>query len=858
MKMTTRYRRALRAAVDAYKSSRANRRLKEKSSSPNTPPPNDTSDSQVPRIPPVRRRGPRQKANGEATLRRARRKAVRTHFDACKAARADSVRQAHRGAVNASLGASHEESNANDAAEAAIQEAEWGAKKLIRAYGKVVLRSDEHGAEDRLSRLSEIANDTHLFAKRAAESSELVQRAADNAARGVEAAGACSALARHRAEQASDKAAKAAMGAILTGHEYARLRAKEGPPSERKLARAEMRNTAKRIRRISYNMSQSLRDASEQNRLRSISFSRWPFRMGFGLFKLSNFLWECVFLLIDFVIDVVRSRRFEKEEWNASQRSFAAAKAHAKKKTDDPDPSLEWATRSEFAFEFGAIESLVRNVELAAEEEADAANHERFSAEKAANAANLLAAFSKDVVGFAEYCAARADLLEARNSIDPSGKIVAPAALRLPFGWEREEESVHARAWALFLRAEKSAAEKLQRAKRLAEHRVALGGATSAASRPNYEVSRHMRWLERLGKAFVTPRVRLLFAEAKRENERADLAACAYYAACAAALLSRVGALAEKAASVKSKSEFRSRMQDALSMFENTDKNSEWAAEQAVETKERLSIPDYASARATGLIAGFPELAEYAKEARARTKFVKETFTSLMNLEDPKVGVREARVKARDAAELVYRAAAIEHEARLKVLSRLVSLHREGILESVASQRAFKKAFFERLNGYIRVAEHAETEGARIFKAAGLDYRVQEGLVERARQLKEEAAEGSDDGYFGDPWTEKFLKDTVPEHLARVVDSYNAKRKQYEAEAEKEKGADTQGNGSKTNGCVGSLEVEFDELAEMIKCIEEIHGNVRYFGDMQRIASNSRYLARESMKYAREARDLSN
>ena len=863
MKSTTRYWRALRAAVDAYKSSRASRKRKEEASSPSPSPSNEGSDSQATQITTVRPEGRRKKLNSEAILRKARRKFVRAHFDACKAARADSVRQAHRAAVKASLGASHEELNANDAAGTVIQEAEFGAKELIRAFQIVVLRNDEDEAEERRSRLSKITDDTHLFAKRAAEYSKLAQRAADNAAREVEAARTCSALAKHRADQASDKAAKAAMKAILADHEYARLRVKKGSSDERKSARAELRVAAKRIRRFSYNMSESLRDASEQNRLRSISFSRWPFRVSFGLFKLSNFIWECVFLFVGFVIEILRTRRFAKEEWKARQQAYAAAKAHAKENNDDPDdpePRLESATISEFALKFGSIESLVENVEMAANEEAGAANFERKNAEKSAKAANLRAAFGEDMVSFADYCAARAELIEARNSTDSSGKIVAPAALRLPFGWESEEDSVYARAWKLFLRAQSSAAEKLQRAKRVAEHRVALADATNEASRPYFEVRRHRHWLERLGKEFVTPSEQLHFAEAQRENQRAGVAASTYYAACAVAFLSRAGALAEKAALATSKSELQSSMQEAMSMIEKAITTSEWAAEHAREAQGELSIPEYASAKAAGLIAGFPELAEYAKEAGARIEFVKETFTRLMNLEDLDVGIREARVTAKDAAELVYGAAVIEHEARLRVLTRLVSLHRDSILESVAAHRARKNAFLERVNGYIRVVEHAETDGTRIFKEAGLDYRVgvREGLVERARQLKDEAAKHSQDGCYSDFWTHKTLgQKTVPEQLASVVDYCNTLRKQHITEEEKELGEKIEGSDGETRDWFGDLEVELDELAKVIKCLEEIHGIARFFEDVSWVASNAKHLARNSIEFAREARDLS-
>ena len=169
----------------------------------------------------------------------------------------------------------------------------------------------------------------------------------------------------------------------------------------------------------------------------------------------------------------------------------------------------------------------------------------------------------------------------------------------------------------------------------------------------------------------------------------------------------------------------------------------------------------------------------------------------------------------------------------------------------------YYKAFVERLNGYIRVAQHAETEGARIFKAAGLDYKVEEGLVERARKLREAAAEHSEDGYFGAPWRDEFRQRTVPEQLAEAVDYYNAKRKQHEAEGEKEIGGALQGSAGQTMGCVGNLDVEFDELAEVMKRLEEVYGIVRYFGDRPWIASNLKYFSQEAIKYVREARDLS-
>lgn len=890
MASTNRYRRGFRAAIDAYKASRANRDLREKSSIPSGKRAIATGNSKVPWRPAARwvtsaermaiqqekargkgqanerdlpatpipskgKKKQRKKIRHETAVEKARRTAVRAHFAACKAARADLVRQAHRAAVDAYIDDVDLDPLGKESTEVnAIEDAQSAAEELISAYQSTVLwYGNDKEWQEALELLPRYAADAHFYAKCASEALEIAQKAADDRIMRAKFAKVCSTLATERAEHASERAVESAKEAYLAAYEYARLRTKKGPRRERKMARGQMRYAAKRIQILSFNKSQNLRDASEQNRLRNISFSRWPFRLSFGLFKLSNFLWECVFLLIGFVIDAARGKRFAKEEWKANRRAFAAAEAHVEKETGGPSRGLARATSSEFAFKYGAIDALIPAAELAAEKEADAAESISDDAKNAADTAQYFAAYCRVFVDFAEYCAARADLHEARHSVDSSGKVIAPAALRDPRGDARSSESIPRRAWKLLLRARENAAKSLERATQVAERASHQSSVTGYGSRPAYEVRSHIHWVEKLAKESASPGTHALFADVRRRSERADLAGCSYYAACSVSFLSRAGACAEDAVFAKGKRQLRSKTEDALSLCQEAISRSEWAAKKAAELQAKLSVPDCAAAKAAGFRGEFPRLTEYAQEAMERAQLVKEALESVLELNGSNVSIREVRAKGNEAAEIAFGAALLEHKARLEALSSLVSLHREAILESVASQRARKQAFVERLNGYIRVAEHAETEGARIFKAAGLDYRVKDGLVERARQLKEEAAEHSDDGYFGTPWRDKFRQGTVPEQLARVVDHYNTRRKQHEAEGEKETGAAIQGSVSQTKGCAGSLGVDLADLGEMINSLEERYRT----DDFSRIASNARYLVRKANKYVREARDLS-
>ena len=880
MASARRYRRGFRAAIEAYKASKENRKLQEKLSISTgkadmatgklTEPWRPTarrairkkrqenaneSDLSATSVHSRRQKKPSKKIQHEAAVEQARRTAVRAHFAACKLARADSVRQAHRAAVDAylddfDLGPLGEKSIEVDA----IEDAQSAAENLIHAYRSTILWHDNKDWQEVLAWLSRHADDAHFYAKRTSDAWEIAQRAANDQLMRAKFARVCSTLARERAGHASERVVESANEAYLAAYEYARLRAKKGPRHERKIARSQMRYAAKRIQIQSFNKSQNLRDASEQHRLRNISFSRWPFRLSFGLFKLSNFLWECVFLLIGFVIDAARGNRFSKEDRKANRRAFDAAKAYEEKETDDPDRGLASATHSEFAFTYGAIDSLTSEAELAAEEEADAAKSISDDAKKAADSAQSFAAYCRDFLDFAEYCATRADLHEARYSVDSNGRVIAPAALRNPEGNARGDESIPRRSWTVFSRARIEAKKSLRRAKRVAERPSHQAGVTGYASRPSYEVSKHIHWLKELAKNYASPNARVLFADARRRSERADLAGCTYYAACTVSFLSRAGAHAEEAVLAKGKQQLRSKIEEAISLCEQAISQSKWAAEEAAELQQKLSVPDYAAATAAGLTGDFPRLTEYAREATQRAQHIREALGSVLELNSSKASIGEVRAKAKEAAAIALGAAKSEHKARLGALSGLVSLHREGVIESVALQRKRKRAFFERLNGNIRVAEHAETEGARIFKAAGLDYRVKEGLVERAKQLREKAR--SEDVSFGTPWRDEFRLGTVPEQLESVVAYYSANRKQRQAERDKEIGEAIQGSAGQANGCVEDLEIELDELAEMIKCLEEIHGIARYFGETLWIASNSKYFVREAIKYAREARGL--
>lgn len=870
MNSRERYRRAFRAAIDAFKTSKANRELQQESASA-TAQPSEYGDKPDGRTVSVRTETKSRsivKMTPEAAIRNARRAVIRARFAACKAARADSVRQAHRAAVDASLGAVRSESNAVKASEETIKKADIFGKTLVGAYRSILVSHIlDKKYEDVLSNLADAAHSTLLAAKRAAEYKEKAQLAAENASRDAKFAGACSVLATERAKHAADAAVEAAIESVVATYHHARLRAKKGPREERKKAREQMRSAGKVIQRISYNMSLNLADEGDKHLLRNIAVSRWTTRKAFGLFRFSKFLVEGVFLAIGFAVRVVRTNRFARQESNAHNlaRKDAVAK-QPRPETEESWPSLASATLAESAFRFGAFDTLIDQVAFAANEEAEAAQYKRNKAEECANTAKLNATLARDMAEFVQYCAVRAELLEARCSLGAGERVIAPAALQLPGGWARalDEDSIPARTWILFHRAQDSAGTELQRAKWVVDRHYREAEATNYASRPEYEIDRHLSWTKKLGKESVSMDARSRFLEASRAIQCADYAGCSYYAACIISFLSRAGALADNAASAESQSDLNSSLQDALRMCEIALNYSDWAAEEAEEYQQKLSVDyvsigDYAAARAAGLPAGYLALAEYAKKAKTRTEFVKEAFERVIGAKNPNSHFAEARVRAKETAELAHRAAALEHRARLETLSCLVAHHKNGILDSRASLRTKKNALLDRLKGYTDVAKRAEIEGIKIFKAIGQDYRIRKGLSDEAERISnlaaERWAERQESSFYYLPWKEEHPNSSLPYEMASVLKSCKARKLEQSTARKEENGKGSQGDGNNAIIRYGELENELEELEELIKCIEEIYKTVDFLADTQGLAKSARFWARGASKYASEARN---